>query len=156
VEVRQWDSTQPPPADLGPVDTILCSNVLEHIPDEHAALENMRKLLRDSGQIVFVLPRGANLYGTLDKALEHCRRYDEASFRERLAGVGLEVTTSFTVNKPSVPAWFVNGRIFKRKVVGRLQLKVFDMFVPLIRLIDPFLPWRGLSLIVIARPAGKP
>src|SRR5262249_34966120 len=32
IEIRQWDVTARPPSDLPQVDTVLCSNVLEHIP----------------------------------------------------------------------------------------------------------------------------
>lgn len=42
-------------------------------------------------------------------------------------------------------------RILWRKHFEKLQLKLFDSLVWLWRLVDPFLPWPGLSLIVVAQ-----
>jgi len=30
-------------------------------------------------------------------------------------------------------------------------LKAFNMLVPVFKLIDPLLPWKGLSLVIVAR-----
>ena len=35
--------------------------------------------------------------------------------------------------------------------IGRFGLKMFNLLVPLFKLIDPVLPWKGLSLIIVAR-----
>jgi len=47
--------------------------------------------------------------------------------------------------------WWLNGKIFCRKTLGRFQLKIFNVLVPVLRIVDPLLPWTGLSLVVVAR-----
>jgi hypothetical protein len=73
-----------------------------------------------------------------------------------LAEIGFEVEKCTTFNKIAVPAWFFNGRVLRRKKFGRVQLKLFDSLVWLWRRIDRFLPWKGVSCIVIARKKQEP
>ncbi len=157
VSVAHWDVTRPPPEGVGPVDTVLCSNVLEHIPDEAAALRNMGAVLRPGGRLVLVLPAGQQRFGSLDAALDHQRRYDIDTFAGRLHEAGLELERAFSMNRAGVPGWLLNGKLLKRKVLGRYQLRLFNSLMPLVRLVEPVLPWTGLSLVVIARrPEGAP
>ena len=151
VDVLQWDVTTCPPPDLPQIDTVLCSNVLEHIPDEKTALSNMSSVLRRGGRAVIVVPAGEALYGSLDSAIGHVRRYDPTSFAPRLVAASLQPETSFTMNKPGVLGWLLNGKLLRRKTLGRLQLKTFNTLVPFFRVVDPFLPWPGLSLVVVAK-----
>lgn len=151
VEVRRWDVTQPAPAEWEPVDSILCSNVLEHIEDDAGALRNMKAMLNAGGRLVLVVPAGERLYGSLDQALDHRRRYSREMLRERLAREGLTVETFFSMNKPGVMGWYINGNILKRKTLGRYQMKLFNVLVPLFRILDPVLPWTGLSLVAVAQ-----
>jgi hypothetical protein len=53
----------------------------------------------------------------------------------------------------SVPAWWFNGRLLKRRGFSRVQLKMFDVAVPVVRRIDRFIPWPGQSLIAVGRKA---
>lgn len=48
-----------------------------------------------------------------------------------------------------VPGWWWNGKVLRRKTFSRVQLKVVNTFVPLLRRVDRFLRWSGLSLIGI-------
>jgi len=151
VEIMQWDVTSPRPGGIGAVDSVLCSNVLEHIKDEKTALVNIASILRPDGRAVLVVPAGEALFGTVDLALEHLRRYNLSSFKPRLAEAGLEVEKAFSMNKAGVLGWLLNGKILRRKILGRFQLKVFNMLVPVFKVIDPILPWTGLSLVVVAK-----
>jgi hypothetical protein len=53
-------------------------------------------------------------------------------------------------NRVSRPAWYVTGRLLKRKTISRFQLRVFDSLVWLWRRIDRLLPWPATSIIAIA------
>ncbi len=151
IQIIQWDITEKPTADIPLVDTILCSNVLEHVQDDLLALQNMSHVLKPGGRLILVVPRGKYLYGSLDTALDHFRRYDNNSLKQKLSAKNFDVECCFTMNKVSVPAWFINSRMLRRKVVGRWQLKVFDICMPLVKFLDHLLPWGGLSLICVAR-----
>ncbi|HET6277763.1 MAG TPA: class I SAM-dependent methyltransferase, partial [Candidatus Polarisedimenticolia bacterium] len=56
-------------------DTIICLNVLEHVDDDISALEAMRRLLAPAGRLVLLVPALPAIYGTMDRALGHHRRY---------------------------------------------------------------------------------
>ena len=57
----------------------------------------------------------------------------------------------FSFNRIGALMWFFNSRVFRRRNFGKLQLKIFDSFIWLLRRIDKFLPLPGLSLIVVAQ-----
>lgn len=138
------------------VDSILCSNVLEHIDDDAGALRNMRAALKEGGRLVLVVPAGPWLYGSMDKVLEHRRRYSKKALIGLLSHEGFDVETAFSMNKPGVLGWLMNGKVWRRKTLGKVQMKLFNALVPVFKVVDPLLPWTGLSLVVVARKrAGR-
>ena len=151
VEVREWDATQPPPDDLPQVDSILCSNVIEHIEDDQAVVRNADRILNPGGNMIFIVPRGEKLYCSLDSAIGHCRRYDKEQLSSLFEDLGYSIEKLFTLNKVGVLGWLWRGKIAKQKAIGRFGLKTFNILVPLLKLIDPLLPWPGLSLVIVAR-----
>ena len=140
----------------GACDTAICLNVLEHVDDDLAALKNIRRALAPGGRLVLLVPRGKWLYGSLDRVLEHRRRYSPAQIRELLARAGMKVVHTIAFNKVGVPAWFFNGRVIRRTRFGKYQLKIFDSLIWLWRLVDclPGLP--GLSIIAVAEREDPP
>jgi glycosyltransferase involved in cell wall biosynthesis len=130
-------------------DSVLCINVLEHVEDDRAALLNMFSVLRPGGKAVVLVPEGMSVYGTLDEVLGHHRRYSEEELRSKFADAGFRVETVLYFNRPTRPAWFVNGRILRRRKFGRFQVLVFDRLVWLWRKIDHVLPWKPTSIIAV-------
>jgi glycosyltransferase involved in cell wall biosynthesis len=151
VDVRQWDVTRPAPGSWVPVDSILCSNVLEHIDDDGQAIRNMKAMLKEGGRLVVVVPAGRWLCGSMDKVLEHRRRYSKKDLIALLSREGLVVETVFSMNKPGVLGWWLNGKVLRRMTLGKVQMKLFNGLVPLFKVLDPLLPWTGLSLVAVAR-----
>ena len=135
----------------GQVDSVVCLNVLEHVADDHLALENMKSMLKMNGYLCVLVPQMPKLYGSLDKVLGHCRRYTRPELCRKLETAGFEVVAVFSFNRVSVPGWWWNGRVMRNKEFGKWQLKIFDMTVWLWRRIDRFLPWPGLSLVAVGR-----
>ena len=136
-------------------DTVVCLNVLEHVRDPDAALRNMRAALQPGGRVVLYVPQGQGLYSTLDEALQHRCRYGPAMLLGELERAGLEVETWRHFNRASVPAWWLNGKVLRRRGFSRVQLKTMDWLAPVMRRLDGVLPWKGLGLIAVARrPAG--
>ncbi|HBL15550.1 MAG TPA: glycosyl transferase, partial [Elusimicrobia bacterium] len=132
------------------VDTLLCLNVLEHLDDDEGALRNFHSALEPAGRLVLLVPQCRWLYGAVDEALGHRRRYHPEGICASLRKAGFDVETSFSFNRVSTPAWFVNGRLLRRPTLGAVERKVFNSLVWLFKRIDPLLPWPGQSLIVIA------
>jgi glycosyltransferase involved in cell wall biosynthesis len=131
-------------------DTALMINVLEHVPDEQVALRNIYSSLMPGGRAVILVPQHPALFGTLDQALYHRERYTRKSLREGLERAGFSVEQIFDFNRFSVPGWWLNGKVLRRKTFSRVQLKVLQMTMPLLRRLDGILPWGGLSLIAVA------
>lgn len=131
-------------------DTVVMVNVLEHVADEQAALRNVRDALAPGGRAVILVPQHPRLFGSLDEALEHRERYTEAGLRQSLQRAGLRVANVRDFNRISVPAWWLNGVVLKRSGFSRVQLKVLELLMPVLRRVDRALPWRGASLIAVA------
>ena len=154
VEVHVWDATQPPPPDLPQPDSILCSNVIEHIEDDRAVVAHADRVLKPGGRMIFIVPRGQKLYSTLDAAIGHYRRYDADRLRGLFEDLGYDIEELFTLNKIGVLGWWYRGKVAKQAAIGRFGLKAFNVLVPFFQLIDPILPWKGLSLVIVARKPG--
>ncbi len=138
-------------------DSVVCLNVLEHVERDDAGMKNIFNALVPGGAALILVPRSMNLYGSLDTVLGHVRRYTAAELDQKLKAAGFTVEKIFTFNRLGVPGWWLNGRILKRNHFGKLQLKFYDAFVWLWRLLEHVLPWPGLSLIAVARkPAVSP
>jgi SAM-dependent methyltransferase len=74
-----------------PMDFIYSSNVLEHIPDDVAALAALWDSLVVGGKIAIFVPAFESIWTTLDDHVGHQRRYTIASLREKLVATGFEV-----------------------------------------------------------------
>lgn len=138
-------------ADLtGGMDTVVCLNVLEHVEDDLAGLENIYSALKPGGRAIILVPHGQEVFGTLDVALGHFRRYSYEELQSKMERVGFRVDRILNFNRISRPPWYVSGRILKRTTLGTGQMKLFDRFVWLWRRIDASLPWPPTSIIAIA------
>ncbi len=143
------------PADFGSMeecfDTVLCLNVLEYLPDPEAALVSLRRTLRPGGRIVVLVPMGPGLFGSLDRAMGHLRRFSAGEARRALESQGFEVERVWGFNKAGTPPWWVYSKLAGSRRINKLTLKIFDKTVWIWRHIDGLLPWRGLSLIAAGR-----
>ena len=133
----------------GHFDTVLMINVLEHVPDEQAALRNLYDALEPGGRAIILVPQHPHIYGSLDHALKHRERYTRKGLEAALRKAGFRPDKIFDFNRTSVPSWILNGRILERTHFSRVQIKMLELIMPMIRRIDPFLPWSGLSIIGI-------
>ena len=134
----------------GQFDTALMVNVLEHVPDPSQTLRNLWNVLEPGGRVVILVPQHPNLYGSLDKALGHRERYTVAGLEHQITEAGFSIEKIFDFNRFTVPGWWLNGKVFRRSGLSRGQLKVLETMMPIIRRIDPLLPWGGNSIIGIA------
>jgi glycosyltransferase involved in cell wall biosynthesis len=155
VSIERFDlSGEAPPRGAEHLDTVLCLNVLEHIEPDDRALATFFQLLEPGGRLVLLVPALPALYGSLDRALAHHRRYSRKELLDKLRDAGFEVENSWFFNLLGVAGWYVNSRILRRTTFPPVQLAVYDHLVPLFRLESRFrLPF-GMSLIAIARKPG--
>ena len=106
----------------GSFDLILCSYVLEHVPDDRAAMSELRRVLAPGGLCLVLTPyrpeattyEDASITAPLDRMVafgqqDHVRIYG-ADLAERLRGAGLDVDDR-------TPA-----ELFDERVVSRCEL----------------------------------
>lgn len=138
--------------DLGAAfDSVLCFNVLEHIVDDESALESFAAALKPGGRLLLLVPAHPFLYGTIDRALEHARRYRRSELRERLGGAGFSVEALQYVNPVGAIGWLAWGRILRSDRVPEQPLRAYDRMAPLLRVLDWVPLPLGLSLWAVAR-----
>ncbi len=102
---------------------------------------------------MLLVPAFQWLYGTLDKALAHFRRYTRQSLAAVFQAAGFRIVHMEYFNLASLPGWWFAGRVLKTKLVPAGALSLYDKFVPLFKL-ERFMPWRiGQSLIVVGERA---
>ena len=135
----------------GAFDTVVCLNVVEHVDPDVTALAHIRSALTPEGRAIILVPHGPGLYCSFDRVLGHHRRYTAKMLRARAEEAGFQVDRMFSFNRIGVLGWLLNGKLLRRERFGRLQLKIYDTFVWVWRLLERVLPWRGLSLVLIAR-----
>src|SRR5438093_2156686 len=74
----------------GLFDAIVCFNVLEHIEDDEATLRRLRELLTPQGALLLLAPAHPTLFGPIDTAFGHHRRYAKRDLKLKLLHAGLE------------------------------------------------------------------
>lgn len=71
-----------------PFDVIGLFDTLEHIDDDAAVLDNLRRLLRSGGVLCITVPAYEELWSDFDVESQHCRRYSPEVLRARLQKAG--------------------------------------------------------------------
>jgi glycosyltransferase involved in cell wall biosynthesis len=132
-------------------DTIVCVNVIEHLKPDEEVLRRFFEVLQPGGRAIILAPQGRWLYGSIDRALDHHRRYSRAEIRQKMERAGFEIDEIFGINRVAPPFWLLNGRVLRRTSVPGAQVRFFDRLVPLVKIFDRFLPLPPLSIIAIGR-----
>ncbi|MFA4858801.1 MAG: class I SAM-dependent methyltransferase [Candidatus Margulisiibacteriota bacterium] len=134
-------------------DTVICINVLEHIEPDLAALEKMRGLLAGKGNLLLMVPAFHGLYGSMDKALGHCRRYDKKELLQKLLRAGFNNVTCRYLNSLGVFGWWFNGKILRRDNLSESQAIFYDrLVIPVLAKVEKIMrPPFGMSLLIIAQ-----
>jgi SAM-dependent methyltransferase len=68
-----------------------CLDVLEHLPDDRAALEELARVTEDGGLLLVTVPAYEALWSEHDEVNEHLRRYRARDLRRLAAGSGWAV-----------------------------------------------------------------
>lgn len=158
VRVIQADLTDPMSVGLWrneELDTIFCSNVLEHLEPDEQVLRMFRESLTPGGHCVVIVPAGEHLYTGVDADLGHCRRYSPEDLRDKMEQAGLEVVFTKQFCKLGAIAWWINGNLFRRRGLSPRQMIWFDRLWSIARLLDAVLPVSGMSLMMVGRRKSR-
>lgn len=163
--VVQGDALHLPFPD-GAFDRVICSEVLEHIPDDVAAMAELARVLRSGGTMAVTVPRfGPELvnWALSDEYHNvpggHVRIYRRAVLEQRLASTGLVVDGHHHAHGLHSPYWWLKCFVGTTNDEHRLvqlyhRLLVWDIMKKpaLTRYAEEVLsPLMGKSLVVYLR-----
>lgn len=132
-------------------DLAVCQNVLEHIDDDGAALRAMRDALRPGGRLLLNVPAGPRLFGALDDAYGHWRRYTTSDLGDVVSAAGFEIERLAPMNVAGIVGWWAKARRPGARV-GSGSLRAFESLVPGMRRFEERrAPRVGLSIVCVAR-----
>jgi 2-polyprenyl-3-methyl-5-hydroxy-6-metoxy-1,4-benzoquinol methylase len=151
VKIGNFDLTVRAPEELirQEFDTVVCLNVLEHIKDDHFALQQMREVLIPGGRLALLVPAHRVLYGEFDRAVGHYRRYEKSELVDKLKQAGFRVRKVKFFSFAAALPWLINGRLLKRDYLPTGQASLANRLVPLLKLERLIGPPFGLSLVAI-------
>ena len=137
-------------------DSVIAVNVLEHVERDADFLRAASTALAPNGALLLLVPALPWIFGSLDRAFDHFRRYTRSGLEKQLRAAGFEVETLRYLNMVGVAAWFVSGRILRRTTLSRQQVRFYDRYViPALRKIETrFHPPLGQSILAIARKSN--
>lgn len=138
-------------------DSIVCLNVLEHIEKDDLALKNVYKLLKNQGYLILLVPIHPFLYGEIDQAIGHLRRYTKGEILSKLKSSGFNILRSRKLNFLGALGWFVAGKILGEKTIGDERIKIFNFLAPYVLPLENLIePPIGTSILVIAQKEKRP
>lgn len=98
----------------GTFDRVICSEVLEHIPDDIGAMRELARVLRPGGTMAITVPRfGPELINwALSDAYHnvpggHIRIFRKSQIKNRLTSVGMKVTSHHYAHGLHSPYWWL-------------------------------------------------
>jgi SAM-dependent methyltransferase len=110
----QGDACELPLRDAS-LDAALSANLLEHLPDDVAALSELRRVLAPGALAVVVVPAGPDVYDYYDRFLGHERRYSNGELARKGRAAGLEVLRDIHLGSLLYPPfWLVKQRNRRR------------------------------------------
>jgi phospholipid N-methyltransferase len=136
-------------------DTVVCLNVLEHIQDDQAVLNNLHSILPRNARMVFLVPYNPKLTSEFDRQIGHFRRYARKELESKMTRAGFMVERQIYFNKVGVFAWWIGNTLMRQRTITTWQLRIYNFLTPIFRVLDKVLPFSGLSTIVVARQGAE-
>lgn len=141
------------------VRSIFSLDVLEHLPDDLAVLRQFHAALPVGGRLYIKVPALAWLYGPVDEASGHYRRYSQRGLTQVVEAAGFRVDRCHYMNLAGVAPYFLKSRILRRKenfsrTFSMAQIRRIQRLMPFLRRMDRYsgAPL-GLSAICVATKA---
>jgi len=152
-------------------DVVTCLDVLEHIGDDRAVLDQIATILRSRGVLVATVPQHPWLWSGVDEYAHHKRRYRRGELEGKLRAAGFEILFSSSFVTLLLPLVLIS-RSRQQQAETLDPLAEFKLPPALDRLLEYFLVlerrllgWGvrlplGASRLVVARveegPAARP
>lgn len=136
-------------------DVIVMHDVLEHIADDAAATEHLRRILKPGGLLVLSVPAMPALFGYHDEQLGHHRRYTARTLRAVLEP-HFEIETCRSYGMLFIPiTWLLSRRLRRPYPTGSVSGGPVAAVLRGVCALESRVPTPiGTSLIVRARARG--
>ncbi|MDP9117149.1 MAG: methyltransferase domain-containing protein [Actinomycetota bacterium] len=150
VTVRRIDLNNP---GEGTHSSFVSFNVLEHIPEDVAALEAARSLVRSGGYVFSFVPAFPIAMSDFDRQIGHVRRYRIKTMAKAMSAAGLQPISLRYINAPGLFAWILGMRVLGLNPGQGPFMSIWDArVVPVIRAVEqrwqmPF----GQSVVAVGR-----
>lgn len=133
-------------------DSVIYVNVLEHVPDDEAELEAVRRTLCDGGRVFIFVPALRWLYGSFDEQVGHFRRYTRGELEGKCRRAGFRVLDSGYLDLPGVLPWWLKYCVVRSSAMEPGVVRLYDRyFIPFIKAAESLVrPPFGKNLFVIA------
>lgn len=136
-------------------DTIISTNVLEHIEDDIGALKAIGATMKEETVLITLVPAHQWLYGTIDSVVGHHRRYSKKLLVQNLEAAGQEVISVSFFNRVSALAWFLKFRLLRQHSISEGDVGLVEKILPLLKL-ERFFPIPfGQSIIAVSRKKNR-
>ena len=134
-------------------DFAVLVNVLEHVDDDVGLLRLLGSRLVPGGRLLLFVPALPALFGSLDEAVGHVRRYLRHTLASAVTGAGLVIEQLGYVDLLGVVPWFIAGRVLRRPGLDPVAARLYDKIgVPLSRALERRVhPPIGRNLACVAR-----
>jgi SAM-dependent methyltransferase len=141
-------------------DLIALLDVLEHVPDDLAALRAIHMRLKPGGALLMTVPANAWMWSAEDAAHHHFRRYSKKQLRRLFLMSGLEIQLLSYFNSllfPPIALALASAKLTRRETAGdRLPAAPLNWLLDRVFGLERFLLGRvpmpfGVSLVAVVR-----
>ena len=132
-------------------DTIIYIDVLEHIKDDHAEINQALQFLKNGGTLIILSPAYQFLYANFDQSIGHYRRYTKKTLLKTISFPNLSLKRMFYLDSTGVLLLLLNKYLIRKKYPSSKDVRLWQsFFVPLSKVIDKILFYKfGKSIIGI-------
>jgi SAM-dependent methyltransferase len=136
-------------------NAVVAVNVLEHVENHEEFLTEAREAVVPGGALLLFVPALPGIYGSLDKAFEHHRRYTRRTLRDVIEKAGWKPRRISYMNMPGIAAWFMAGRVMKKTNIAPAETRAYDrLVVPILSKVESLIEAPiGSNLVAISTRA---
>lgn len=133
-------------------DSIIYVNVLEHIEDDVNELKLINGTLDSRGRLFIFVPALRWLHGSMDRQLDHFRRYTRTELEKKCAVAGFRVLASRYFDAMGVLPWWVKYKLLQSNAMEPGAVRFYDArVVPVARRLEAIVrPPIGKNILLVA------